>query len=98
MVDDLHISKGLPPVSASGQIQRVNRKKRDDEKPPFEKYLTADDKKNKKRKRTKMKSDTVDVKGKDENDQSSGDTDYSNSNDTAAAVDDSDPKIIDVRV
>ena len=61
MVDDIHIPKGLPPVSASGQVQRVNRKKRDDEKPPFEKYLNADDKKKKKGK--KIKSDTVDVAG-----------------------------------
>ena len=98
MADDLHIPKGLPPVSASGPIQRVNRKKRDDEKPPFEKYLTADDEEDKKKRRRKMKSDTVDVKGKAENDRSSNDTDYSSSNDTAAEVDDSDPKIIDVRV
>ena len=98
MADDLHIPKRLPPVSASGQIQRVNRKKRDDEKPPFEKYLTADDEENKKKKRNKMKSDTVDVKGTAEHGRSPNETDYSNSNDTAAAADDSDPKIIDVRV
>ena len=43
MADDIHFPKGLSPVSASGAIQRVNRKKRDDEKPPFEKYLDAKD-------------------------------------------------------
>ena len=64
MVDDIHFPKGLPPVSASGKIQRVNRKKRDDDKPPFEKYLDAEDKKDKKKKKKKKKSDTIEVTGK----------------------------------
>ncbi len=98
MVDDIHFPKGLPPVSASGQIQRVNRKKRDDEKPPFEKYLNADDKKDKKKRRKKKKSDTVDVAGKAEKGQAPGSTESSNSNDTAEAADDLDQKIIDVHV
>ena len=51
MVDDIHFPKGLPPVTASGKVQRVNRKKREDEKPPFEKYLDPEDQKDKKKRR-----------------------------------------------
>ncbi|MDX1708855.1 MAG: hypothetical protein R3274_09665 [Desulfobacterales bacterium] len=99
MVDDIHFPKGLPPVSASGQVQRVNRKKRDDDKPPFEKYLKADDKKDKKKRRKKQKSDTVDVAGNAEKDQSARAAESSDPSDTAAqAPSNADQKIIDVRV
>ena len=98
MVDDIHFPKELPPVSASGQIQRVNRKKRDDEKPPFEKYLNAEDKKKKKKKRKKKKSDTIDVSGKTEKRPRPRAADASNPEESAEAADDSEQKIIDVRV
>ena len=98
MVDDVHFPKGLPPVSASGQIQRVNRKKRDDDKPPFEKYLNAEDEKDKKKKRKKKKSDTIDVAGKDKKRQTHRTAKSSDPNDTVEAADDSEQKIIDVRV
>lgn len=98
MVDDIHFPKGLPPVSASGKIQRVNRKKRDDEKPPFEKYLNADDKKDKKKRRKKKKSDTVIVADRAAKGQTADSTESSNSEDTAEAPDDLDQKIIDLRV
>jgi hypothetical protein len=98
MVDDIHFPKGVPPVSASGQIQRVNRKKRDDEKPPFEKYLNAEDKEKKKKKRKKKKSDTIDVSGKTEKGQRPSSADASNPDESAEAADDSEQKIIDVRV
>jgi hypothetical protein len=97
MVDDIHYVKGLPPVSPSGQVQRVNRKKRDDEKPPFEKYLNADDEEDKKKRRKKKKSDTVDVAGNVRK-EPSGATESSNPNDTAEATDESGQKIIDVHV
>jgi hypothetical protein len=98
MVDDIHFPKGLPPVSAPGQIQRVNRKKRDDDKPPFEKYLNPDDKKDKKKRRKKKKPDTVDVAGQAEKGQAQSSTESSALNDSAEAVEDSEQKIIDVRV
>ncbi|MGD2023964.1 MAG: hypothetical protein PVI18_12355 [Desulfobacterales bacterium] len=98
MVDDIHFPKGLPPVSASGKIKRVNRKKRDDEKPPFEKYLNAEDKEKKKKKRKKKKSDTIDVSGKTEKGQRPSSADASNPDESAEAADDSEQKIIDVRV
>ena len=98
MVDDIHIPKGLPPVSASGQVQRVNRKKRDDEKPPFEKYLNADDKKKKKKKGKRIKLDTVDVAGRAEKGLPESAVESLNPDDSAEAADDSDQKIIDVRV
>lgn len=98
MVDDIHFPKGVPPVSASGQIQRVNRKKRDDEKPPFEKYLNAEDKKDKKKKRKKEKSDTIDVAGKTKKRQRPSAAESSNPDESAEAADDSEQKIIDVRV
>ena len=98
MADDIHFPKGLPPVTASGQIQRVNRKKRDDEKPPFEKYLNADDEKKKKKRRKKKKSDTVDVTGKAKNGQPDSASEPVNKEDTPKAAEDMEQKIIDVRV
>lgn len=98
MVDDIHFPKGLPPVSASRQVQRVNRKKRDDDKPPFEKYLNADEKKDKKKGRKKKKSDSVDVTGKTEKDQSLRAVESSSSDDASTGSDEVDQKIIDVRV
>lgn len=96
MSDDIHFVKGLPPISPTKQIQRVNRKKREDEKPPFEKHLHADDEKDKKKRRKNKKSDTVDVAGKANKKRSSGTTESSNESDTADAKDASDQKIIDV--
>ena len=98
MVDDINFPKGLPPVSASGRVQRVNRKKRDDEKPPFDKYLNAEDKKDKKKKQKKKKSDTIDVAGKTKKRQRASAAESSKPNESAEAADDSEQKIIDVRV
>jgi hypothetical protein len=98
MVDDMHFPKGLPPVSASGQVQRVNRKKRDDDKPPFEKYLNADEEEEKKKRRKKKKSDTVDVTGRDGKSRSPDTPKTDESNDTAETEDAAQQKIIDVRV
>ena len=98
MVDDIHFPKGLPPVSASGQIQRVNRKKREDDKPPFDKYLKQEDEEEKKKRRKKKKSDTVDVAGQDRKDQLPDATETTGSNDTDEPEEVSQQKIIDVRV
>ena len=51
MVDDINFPKGLPPVSASGRVQRVNRKRREEQKPPFEKFLNEEDQEDKKKKK-----------------------------------------------
>ena len=98
MVDDIHFPKGLPPVSASGQVQRVNRKKREDEKPPFEKYLNEEEQKKKKKRRRKKKSDTVDVGTKAEKPPTKNSTESTPSKDTDETEDDCGQKIIDVRV
>ena len=100
MVDDIHFPKGVPPVSALWPIERAHNKKRDDEKPPFEKNLNAEEKKkkNKKKKRKKKKSDTIDVSGKTEKGQRPSSADASNPDESAEAADDFEQKIIDVRV
>ena len=98
MVDDIQFPKGLPPVPASGQIQRVNRKKRDDEKSPFEKYLKKDDEEEKKKRRKKKKSDTVEVRGQDSKGQSNSATESAKSNNTDEPEDAVQHKSIDVRV
>ena len=48
MVDDIHFPKDLLPIPPSGGVQRVDRKKREEEKPPFEKFLEQQDRKDKK--------------------------------------------------
>ena len=98
MVDDIHFPKSLLSVSATGQVQRVNRKKRDEEKPPFEKYLKPDDKKKKKKKRKKKKPDTVDVSAKPEKDKIQSSTESTNLDGDAELSEDSDQKIIDIRI
>jgi hypothetical protein len=99
MADDIHFPKGLPPVSASGQIQRVNRKKRDeDKKPPFEKYLKKEDKEKKKKRRKKKKSDTIKVTGQDSKGQSDSAAESTESSVTTDAEDAAEQKTIDVHV
>ena len=98
MVDDIHFPKSLPSVSATGQVQRVNRKKRDEDKPPFEKYLEPDDKKDKKKKRKKKKPDTVDVAAQTEKGQTQSSTESANSDGDGEPSEDSDQKIIDIRI
>ena len=63
MVDDINFPKGLPPVPASGRVQRVNRKNREAEKHPFEKFLNEEDQEDKKKKKRKKESDKVDILG-----------------------------------
>lgn len=96
MVDDIHFPKGLPPVPASGRVQGVNRKKRDDEKPPFEKYLNQKDSKEKKKNRKKNASETADFTDKADTSESPDSTEDATPTDSTEAQSDSDQKIIDV--
>lgn len=95
MVDDINFPKGRPPLTAAGRVKRVNPKKREDEKAPFEKFLDPEDQEEKKKKK---KSDKVDLPGKAEKMQTQDSAESSSSNGPAEAEDDSEKKIIDVRV
>ena len=52
MVNDINFPKGLPPVPASGRVQRLNRKKREEEKHPLDKFLNEEEKEDKKKKKS----------------------------------------------
>ncbi len=95
MVDDINFPKGLPPLTAAGRVKRVNSKKREDEKPPFEQFLDPEDQEDKKKKK---KSDKIDLPGKAEKMKTQDSAESSSSNGPAEAEDDSEKKIIDVRV
>ena len=98
MVDDINFPKGLPPVPASGRVQRVDRKKRQEERQPFEKFLDEEDQEDKKKKKRKKKLDKVDILGKTNKRHAQIFYESSNSTDAAETPDDSDKKVIDVRV
>ena len=98
MVDDINFPKGLPPVPASGRVQRVNRKKREAEKHPFEKFLNEEDQEDKKKKKRKKESDKVDILGNTKKRHAQNFIESSNATDATEAQDDSDKKVIDVRV
>jgi hypothetical protein len=98
MVEDINFPERVPAVSATGKVNKVNRKKREEEKPPFEKFLGPEDQKDKKKKKGKKESDQVDIQGKIEKHRPQDSTDSASSNSPAEVEDDSDKKIIDVRV
>ena len=98
MVDDVNFPKGLPPVSASDRVQRVNRKKREEQNHPFEKFLNEEDQEDKKKKKRKKESDKVDILGNTKKRRTQNFTESSNTTDAAEIEDDSDKKVIDVRV
>jgi hypothetical protein len=98
MVDDIHFPKGLPPVSASGRVQRVNRKKRESENPPFEKFINKEDPEDKKKKKRKKDSDKVAIGSHTKEPFTRNFIESSNETDATETEDDSDKKIIDVRV
>ena len=98
MVDDIHFPKGLPPIPPSEGVQRVDRKKREEEKPPFEGFLEQEDKKKKKH---AQESDSVDILSEIEVLPENNSAQSSGSTGSAEAEDDEDDiekKIIDVRV
>jgi hypothetical protein len=98
MVDDINFPKGLPPVPASGRVQRVNRKKREAERQPFDQFLNEEEQEDKKKKNRKKGSDTVDILTKENKRGSQNFTESSSSTDAAETQDGSDRKVIDVRV
>ena len=98
MVDDIHFPKGLPPIPPSEGVQRVDRKKREDEKPPFEKFLDQEDQKDKKKKKATQESDSVDILSGTEVLEENKSSQASQPEGSAEAEDDSEKKIIDVRV
>jgi hypothetical protein len=98
MVEDINFPERVPAVSATGRVNKVNRKKREEEKPPFEKFLGPEDQKDKKKKKRKKESDQVDIAGKTEKHQTQDSTNFSSSTGPAGAEDDADKKTIDVRV
>jgi hypothetical protein len=98
MVDDINFPKRLPPVSASGRVQRVNRKKREAQKHPFEKFLNEEDQEDKKKKKGKKESDKVDILGNTKKRRTQNFIESSNATDAAETQDDSEKKVIDVRV
>ena len=69
MVEDINFPERVPAVSATGRVNKVSRKKREEEKPPFEKFLDPEDQKDKKKKKRKKDSDKVDILGSNKNKQ-----------------------------
>jgi len=98
MVDDINFPKGLPPVLASDRIQKVNRKKREEEKPPFEKFLNQEDQKEENKNKKKEVPDPEDISGKIEKRRTQNYIESSSSTSAVEAEEDSEGKIIDVRV
>ena len=98
MVDDIHFPRGLPPIPPSGGIQRVDRKKREEEKPPFEKFLEREDQKDKKEKKGAQEGDSVEILGQTEMLEENQSTEPSRPDGSAESEDDIEKKIIDVRV
>ena len=98
MVEDINFPKGLPPISATNRVAKVKRKKRDEEKPPFEKYLDTEDQKGKKKKKDKKEKrsgDKADITKKRPLKNSPLAQDSQSSDESEA---DSEKKIIDVLV
>ena len=98
MVDDVHFPKGLPPVLASGRVQRVNRKKGEEKRQSFEKFFDEEDQEGKRKKKRKKKLDKVDILSKTNERGAQKVTESPNSTDAAETQDDSDQKTIDIRV
>ena len=64
MVEDINFPKRLPPVSATGRVNKVDRKKREEEKPPFKKFLGPEDQKDEKKKKKRKKANKAASPGK----------------------------------
>jgi hypothetical protein len=96
MVEDINFPKSVPPVSATGRVNKVNRKKREEEKPPFEQYLGPEDQKGKKKKR--KKANKAASPGKNKKLQARNSAELSDSTAPVESEEDSERKIIDVRV
>jgi hypothetical protein len=98
MVDDINFPRGLPPVPASGRIQRVNRKKGEEKRQSFENFFDEEDQKDEKEKKRKKKLDKLDIPAKTNERHAQNLIESSSSTDAAEAQNDSEKKVIDVRV
>jgi hypothetical protein len=98
MVDDINFPKGLPPVSASDRVQKVNRKKREEQKPPFEKFLNQKDQKEKNQNKKKKVSDPDHNPRKAKKRETQNHIESASSTGAVEIEDDAEGKIIDVRV
>ena len=98
MVDDINFPRGLPPVQASGRVQRVNRKKGEEKRQSFEKFFDEEDQKDEKEKKSKKKLDKVDILTKTNERRAQNLIESSSSTDATEAQNDSKKKVIDVRV
>ena len=98
MVDDINFPKGLPPVSASGRVHRVDRKKRQEERQSFKKFFDEEEQEDKKKKKRKKKLDKVDIIAKTNTRRAQKLSESSNSTDATETQDDSEQKVIDIRV
>ena len=98
MVEDINFPKSVLPVSATGRVNKVNRKKRREEKPPFEKFLDPEDQKGKKKKKKRKEANKAASPGKNKKLQTRNSAELSNSSASVETEEDSEKKIIDVRV
>ena len=57
MVDNINLNKVTPLLSSAERVKRVDRKHRDDQKPPFKGALKDEQKKKKKKKKKKGQTD-----------------------------------------
>ena len=96
MVEDVNFPNRIPPVPAAGRVNKVNRKKREQEKPPFEKYLDAEDEK-KKKKRNK-ESESTELVDKNQKVPANGSAESANSSGPVDTEEDTEKKIIDIRI
>jgi hypothetical protein len=97
MVEDINFPKRLPPVSATGRVNKVDRKKREEEKPPFKKFFDAEEK-DKKKKKKRRESNNAASPGKNKKLQAKNSAELLDSTAPVETEEDSEKKIIDVHV
>ena len=98
MVEDVNFPNRIPPVSATGRVNKVDRKTREQEKPPFEKYMDAEDEKKKKKKKRKKESQRTEPSDKDRKVPTNDSAEPSNSSGPVDTEEDTEKKIIDIRI
>lgn len=98
MVEDVNFPNRIPPVSAAGRVNKVSRKKREQEKPPFEKYVDAEDEKKKKKKKRKKESQSAGPSDKDRNVLMNDSVEPSFTSGPEDTEEDTEKKIIDIRI
>ncbi len=98
MVEDVNFPNRIPPVPAAGRANKVNRKKREQEKPPFEKFLDAEDEKKKKKKKRKKESKGTAPFDKEQKVPTNDSAEPSNSTGPVETEVDAEKKIIDIRI